>query len=333
MFLSLPVIVKLSVTVYVDLGLIFFSTASLLYLLKWAENGYPARHLILSGVFCGLALGTKYNALISLLLLASLVPILYLRGEKELSRKTPACVGALSPIAAVRPGRFRAICLAVLFVAVALLVYSPWMIRNVLWTGNPLYPLYQGVFSSIQQQRLPQPAMFPFSEEAEDGSAEEGINHFVARRLVFNESLLETLTIPIRIFFQGQDDNPRLFDGKLNPYLIIFPLFAFLPGKKAKRPFEKNRKNRSGELFRSVHTFCIFSGGHAHSLRGPGHSPVGDSLHAGHPPFICLIRGNTRRAGGRLRIWSDWGCSCVVAGAESELRGGPVPDHRSRELP
>ena len=33
MFLSLPVIVKLSVTVYVDLGLIFFSTASLLYLL------------------------------------------------------------------------------------------------------------------------------------------------------------------------------------------------------------------------------------------------------------------------------------------------------------
>ena len=240
MFLSLPVIVKLSVTVYVDLGLIFFSTGSLLYLLKWAANGYPARYLMLSGVFCGLALGTKYNALISLLLLAGLVPILYVRGEKGLShdrslhgRVQPHRSGTGSAQA------LRAISLAVLFVAVVLLVYSPWMIRNVLWTGNPLYPLYQGVFSSTQPQQPSATGVVSASGEADDPSAEEGINHFVARRLVFNESLLETLTIPIRIFFQGQDDNPRLFDGKLNPYLIIFPFFAFLFGKKAKRPFER----------------------------------------------------------------------------------------------
>ncbi|MGD9240524.1 MAG: hypothetical protein PVG69_10895, partial [Desulfobacterales bacterium] len=36
LFLSLPVILKLSITVYVDLGLVFFSTAALLYVLKWA---------------------------------------------------------------------------------------------------------------------------------------------------------------------------------------------------------------------------------------------------------------------------------------------------------
>jgi uncharacterized protein with PQ loop repeat len=103
MFLSLPVIVKLSVTVYVDLGLIFFSTASLLYLLKWVADGYPARHLILAGVFCGLALGTKYNALIGLLLLASLVPILYVRGDdgRSSNRRPP---GQLCP-AALRPWR------------------------------------------------------------------------------------------------------------------------------------------------------------------------------------------------------------------------------------
>ena len=240
MFLSLPVIVKLSVTVYVDLGLIFFSTGSLLYLFKWAENGYPPRHLILSGVFCGLALGTKYNALISLLLLASLVPILYVRGEKGLSQDR-SLHGRVQPY---RGGTgsaraLRAISLAVLFVAVALLVYSPWMIRNVLWTGNPLYPLYQGVFSSIQPQPPSATGDVSASGEADDPSAEEGVNHFVARRLAFNESLLETLTIPIRIFFQGQDDNPRLFDGRLNPYLIIFPFFAFLLGKKIKRPLER----------------------------------------------------------------------------------------------
>ena len=80
LFISLPVVVKLSITVYVDLGLIFFSTAALLYILKWAANGYSARHLILSGVFCGLALGTKYNGLVTFFLLACLAPVLYAAG-------------------------------------------------------------------------------------------------------------------------------------------------------------------------------------------------------------------------------------------------------------
>jgi hypothetical protein len=34
--------------------------------------------------------------------------------------------------------------------------------------------------------------------------------------------------LPIRFFFEGQDDNPRYFDGKLNPFLFILPFFAFL---------------------------------------------------------------------------------------------------------
>ncbi|MBU4010576.1 MAG: phospholipid carrier-dependent glycosyltransferase, partial [Proteobacteria bacterium] len=34
-FLSIPVIVKLSITAYVDLGLVFFSTASIIFLFKW----------------------------------------------------------------------------------------------------------------------------------------------------------------------------------------------------------------------------------------------------------------------------------------------------------
>ena len=243
MFLSLPVIVKLSVTVYVDLGLIFFSTASLLYLLKWAANGYPARHLILSGIFCGLGLGTKYNALISLLLLVSLVPILYVRGEKERSHDCSSQGRTEPPRRDGSAGALRAVRHAVIFVVVALSVYSPWMIRNVVWTGNPLYPLYQGVFSFFQQPP-PFAAGNAFaSVEADDPNAEKGINHFIVRRLVFNESLLETLAIPIRIFFQGQDDNPRLFDGKLNPYLFIFPFFAVLLGKKLKRPFEKTESS------------------------------------------------------------------------------------------
>ncbi|MFH1124027.1 MAG: hypothetical protein V1758_10260, partial [Pseudomonadota bacterium] len=36
-FLSIPVIIKLSITAYIDLGIIFFSTASLLSILRWVE--------------------------------------------------------------------------------------------------------------------------------------------------------------------------------------------------------------------------------------------------------------------------------------------------------
>ena len=245
LFLSLPVIVKLSVTVYVDLGMIFFSTASLLYLLKWAESGLSTRLLILSGLFCGLALGTKYNALISLLLLTALVPILYIRSANGMKLQPSATEGRNpSPqgAALVSPVVLRAVCHTAVFVVVALLVCSPWMIRNIVWTGNPLYPLYQGFFGSIQHAPGEGFDHIDASQTEKEPDAEEAINHFAARRLVFNESPIETLTIPIRIFFQGQDDNPRLFDGRLNPYLVIFPIFAFLLKKKGRRPFDQTER-------------------------------------------------------------------------------------------
>ena len=34
--------------------------------------------------------------------------------------------------------------------------------------------------------------------------------------------------MPLRIFFQGQDGSPQFFDGKLNPFLLFFPVFAFI---------------------------------------------------------------------------------------------------------
>ncbi|MDP3284773.1 MAG: glycosyltransferase family 39 protein, partial [Desulfobacterales bacterium] len=72
-FLSIPIIVKLSITVYVDLGLIFFSTASIIFLFKWIEDEFKLKHLVVSALFCGLALGTKYNAMIVFFLLSMFV--------------------------------------------------------------------------------------------------------------------------------------------------------------------------------------------------------------------------------------------------------------------
>ena len=86
LFLSLPVIVKLSITVYVDLGLIYFSTASLLLLLRWAGEGGRLWHLVAAGALCGLAMGTKYNGLLTFFLLACFVPLAGMRRAERPGR-------------------------------------------------------------------------------------------------------------------------------------------------------------------------------------------------------------------------------------------------------
>ncbi len=200
-FLTIPVILKLSITVYVDLGLVFFSWLSLYFFLIWCAEGFQTRNLLFSATSCGLALGTKYNAMILLIIMAAMVPLGYsIRCNRGLSSDKTA-------------ERYRnslqGIKWCMLFVTISLVIFSPWMIKNYRWTGNPVYPLYDNVIN-------PQKA----------GSSAKKMSVFERRRLVYGESFLQTLTIPIRIFFQGRDDDPKYFDGSLNPFLFILPLLA-----------------------------------------------------------------------------------------------------------
>ncbi|MFC1884958.1 ArnT family glycosyltransferase [Thermodesulfobacteriota bacterium] len=194
-FLSIPIIIKLSITIYVDLGLIFFSTASLFLILKWKDSGFQLKYLVASGVFCGLALGTKYNGLITFFLLNLFIPYLQSRyGKNEKSRT----VNILFSTGA--------------FFVISLLIFSPWMIRNFIWTNNPIFPLYNSFFNHVNQVQT---------------ATGHEFDPFTVRRLLFNESWWEMALLPIRIFFQGQDNSPQYFDGRLNPFLLIFSFFAF----------------------------------------------------------------------------------------------------------
>ena len=204
LFLSLPVIIKLSITIYVDLGLIFFSTASLFCLLKWHETNYNFYWFLLSGIFCGLALSTKYNGLVTLFLLTLFAPIIYLKGLKS-----------------IPSNQLKAAWYALMFFFISVVIFSPWLIRNYVWTNNPVFPLYSNIFQSE-------------AENNDNVASKPSMNHFLIRKYVFKEAWWETLLIPVRIFFQGEDDNPALFDGRLNPLILILPIFAFIRLKDAK---------------------------------------------------------------------------------------------------
>lgn len=216
LFLSTPIVVKLSVTAYVDLGLVFFSTASMLLLLRWHRKPHSIRYFLVAAIACGLALGTKYNGWISFLLLTITVPVMCTRFSG---------IGWKIQLKAAGWGG--------LFVLVALLVFSPWMMRNYRWTQNPVYPLYNRFFQSIDARSNP-----PESTTGEKGS-QKGLNSFLTRKLVYGEKWWQTMLIPLRIFFQGKDDRPRFFDGKLNPFLLILPIFTLCMGRvftSAKEP-------------------------------------------------------------------------------------------------
>ncbi len=206
-FLSIPIIVKLSITVYVDLGLIFFSTASLLLMFKWIESGFSLKYIIFSAVFCGLALGTKYNGLIVLFLLTLFVPFIQSRSPKE-----------------GKTGLVKALGSGIFFGLLALLIFSPWMIRNYHWTGNPIFPLYDTLFNP------------------QTGISQNGLDPFTIRKVVFHESVWDMIMVPLRVFFEGQDGNPQYFDGKLNPFLLFLPFLAFFRFKNESTEIKTEKK-------------------------------------------------------------------------------------------
>jgi len=240
-FLSIPIIVKLSITVYVDLGLIFFSTASLLLLLKWIENGFPLKYLIISAFFCGLAVGTKYNGLVTLFLLTLFVPFLYTRYQQGKN-----------------PNFLKAAGYGILFLFIAFIFFSPWMIKNYLWTNNPIFPLYNHWFNS------------------QDAINRQEVGLFTYRNLVYHETWWQMALLPLRIFFQGQDGSPQYFDGRLNPFLLLLPFFAFY---RFRRDTEVIKVEMKIILVFSVlyFTFALFSS----SLRIRYISPI-------IPPLIIL---------------------------------------------
>ena len=103
----------------------FFTTLTLLALGQ-GMIAKDSRWLRLGAVLMGLTLSTKATALGTLGLLALGLLVWRLRGLKE------------SPFAAVKG--------AVLWGLLALLIGSPWLIKSAIYTGNPVYPFFYGMF-------------------------------------------------------------------------------------------------------------------------------------------------------------------------------------------
>lgn len=119
---SMPMVWVVMGWAYADLGLVFYELLAFFALLNWLGSK-EGKWLLLSGALSGFAMGVKYTAFVAPLSLAIL--ILY-QGVRERQRASTL---------------FRSL---FLFALPALLVASPWYLRNLYLVGNPFYPFIFG---------------------------------------------------------------------------------------------------------------------------------------------------------------------------------------------
>ncbi len=194
LFVSTPIVLRLSHWAYVDLGVTFYSTASLLCLLRWREEQEQLKWLMLSALSMGFALATKPNAMVACLILFFLFLLLIVNAP------TGNWIKSISRLA--------------LFSLLVLLPFLPWLIKNWVQTRNPFYPLLAGLFPVDKT-------------DAGEAASFVGLGILERREFLYGESFWQIAILPLRVFFSGQDDNPQYFDGVLTPILIVLLPWAF----------------------------------------------------------------------------------------------------------
>jgi 4-amino-4-deoxy-L-arabinose transferase-like glycosyltransferase len=115
-------VMLLASTTYIEPLVMLWTTAAVLLFWRWRREsaGAPRSWLALSAVFTGMALGAKYTAGITAGALGLMLAGDWLTAPPEARR---ARAGDLA-----------------LFVAVTTAVFSPWLVKNTIETGDPVFP-------------------------------------------------------------------------------------------------------------------------------------------------------------------------------------------------
>jgi len=125
-FSSLYIVSLVAPQAMTELGYTLFAVLAFDLLYSWRDSNSKGE-FILSAVFCGFALTTRYQAALWLSCLAGMILL------SDIARRASAAKTF-----------FRLI--QYIFIAVALL--SPWIIRNAIDTGNPFFPVFNTFFGN-----------------------------------------------------------------------------------------------------------------------------------------------------------------------------------------
>ncbi|MCG8406827.1 MAG: hypothetical protein MI923_16645 [Phycisphaerales bacterium] len=114
-----PFLTYLCGVAYVENGLLFYAAMSLASILRaFRDPTQSGRWSLASGLFCGLACGCKYTAVPAVALPLFIVVAFQAIRRRPISARLvlPFCLGGL-------------------------ITFGPWLVKNVVATGNPVFPL------------------------------------------------------------------------------------------------------------------------------------------------------------------------------------------------
>jgi hypothetical protein len=138
LFATIPLVQIEATTAYVDLSLCAFVLLAFLCFANWLETRACA-WILGSGVFCGFALGVKYSGVLYFLWLLAWAIGLWIRDKtRTASVSDRLCRNDRPDVSAGAA--------LVGFALVSLLVGGGWYLRNIFWTGNPVYPFAYEIF-------------------------------------------------------------------------------------------------------------------------------------------------------------------------------------------
>lgn len=144
---TVPWTAMLGSVAYIESGMLLYSVAALGWIIRAVVDGSDRiRALGVAGIMAGFACGTKYTAVPTVLVMFPAAAM---------------TVMALCRVGGAHPtfSQARRILLACVVSGLAgLVVFSPWLIRDLAWTGNPVFPMEQRLlgqahFDDVQTHR------------------------------------------------------------------------------------------------------------------------------------------------------------------------------------
>lgn len=209
LFLCNPAVYSQLGIAYIDVGMALFCFWMMVCLVEYIKTG-KIGYAVLMGIFSGMGMGSKYTMIYAFSgggILLLLFPFIF---SKENSQIDPESEGKN-----ITRNSIKALGI---FSIISLTLLIPWLIKNYIYTKNPVYPMMFGIFGG------------------RDWSAMQSVWLLDWQRSIgMGRSLVDYLLLPFRIFIPRQNlYGYRGFAGILYPYiLIMLPLAVMV------------RKNRS----------------------------------------------------------------------------------------
>lgn len=191
MTISLPLCQRIAATPLVQLGTAVYVTAAVFFLIRWAERG-GALMVLCAGLALGLSVHSSSAGMLAGMLLLALTIALGAQARKSALAVSGAFIAAAVLVAVIT---------------------TPLMIRNLLWTTNPFFPLLKNIVGSSN-------IAFKFDPQR--------LAPLPERLQALGMDWLDLLSLPIQMIAFGRDFDQRSFNGMLSPLLLlaIFPFFT-----------------------------------------------------------------------------------------------------------